>query len=52
MSYSSQACRSLNDAKKVCEDHPWNIVLLLVQAAVFALLAVSVAIEATNQGEV
>lgn len=45
MSYSARACQSLKTAEPISVNHPWSIVFLLAQAVVFALLAVSVAIE-------
>lgn len=45
MSYSARASKSLSQAELICTDHPWTIVLLIAQAVVCALLAVSVAIE-------
>lgn len=45
MTHSERAHNCLRDANKVCSDHPWTIVYLLVQAVVFALLDVSQAIE-------
>lgn len=48
MTHSERSQDALRQAAALCDQHPWTIVSLLVRAVVFALLAVSVAIESAG----